>query len=67
MIRYAAISTSGHRFRSDSRHDVDCWCAEQVKAGEACEVYIRADQDAMGRPHGGIELIGRWEPIVDAR
>ena len=59
MIRYAAISISGKRYRSDDRSDVDRWCSELVKAGEECEVYCRRADDAPYR-------CGMWRPIEAA-
>jgi hypothetical protein len=65
MIRYAALSSSGKRYKSDSRDDVDRWCAERVKAGEECEVYARKTA------HGGItrgtpERVGIWLPPIES-
>ena len=63
MIRYAAISTSGKRYRSDDRSDIDRWCSELVKAGEECEVYAQDCRSGGGKiPY----RCGIWRPIEAA-
>jgi len=66
MIRYAALSSSGKRYRSDSRDDVDRWCAERVKAGEECEVYARKGPTQIAGLGSAPVLVGLWRPIEAA-
>lgn len=45
MIRYAAISSSGKRFKSDSRDEVDSWCADRVREGAASAQIAKIPYD----------------------
>ena len=62
MIRYAAVSSAGHRAQRADRDAIDAWAKDRCSAGESVDVFAGAP-DPLGRTKLGITLVGRWEPI----